>query len=161
MIPVIIESPFKGETGSAEEYARNRRYLQRCIRDCLSRGETPYASHQMLTDALDDRDPVERARGIEAGEAWRSLAAKRIFYIDHEWSSGMLAAREWYDKRGLTWIFRRIGAEPSVDRDTRDELPTLRDGEPVRLTGPDRALIEGGASVEEFGGLIGTEVKSG
>jgi hypothetical protein len=31
------------------------------------RGETPYASHRMLTDALDDADPVERELGMQAG----------------------------------------------------------------------------------------------
>lgn len=111
MTPVIIESPFRGESGSDEEYARNRRYLQRCIRDCLSRGESPYASHQMLTDALDDREPEERSLGIAAGVIWRRLAAKRVFYIDYGWSTGMVVAREWYEKAHLTWIFRTIGRD--------------------------------------------------
>lgn len=63
---VIIESPYKGDV------ERNKLYLRACIRDCINRGESPYASHRMLTDALDDTDPVERAIGIKAGLSWRN-----------------------------------------------------------------------------------------
>jgi len=112
VIPTIIESPFKGETGSDEEYARNVRYLDRCIRDCLDRGETPYASHKMIPGALDDRIPEERALGIAAGLVWRRLAHKRVFYIDHGMSPGMTAAMALYEREHLTYVTRSIGAEP-------------------------------------------------
>ena len=46
------------------------------IRDCIARGESPYASHQMLTEALDDTNPIERNAGIQAGLAWRHAAAR-------------------------------------------------------------------------------------
>jgi hypothetical protein len=61
----IIESPFKGKTPHQESL--HKRYLNLCIRDSVLRGETPYASHRMLTDALDDADPAERELGIQAG----------------------------------------------------------------------------------------------
>lgn len=64
MIRVIIESPYAGDV------ERNKKYLQRCIRFCLRNGESPYASHQMLTEALDDNDPIQRHAGIAAGFAW-------------------------------------------------------------------------------------------
>jgi hypothetical protein len=88
---VIIESPYKGNV------PRNKLYLRACIRDCIMRGESPYASHRMLTDALDDDDPREREIGIKAGLAWRNaqtpllsqdgriigyLPVLPIFYID-------------------------------------------------------------------------------
>lgn len=85
---VIIESPFSGDE------ARNRAYLQRCIRDCLDRGESPYASHQMLTDALRDSVPEEREAGIRAGFAWRRMAAATVIYVDYGVSSGMLLGLE-------------------------------------------------------------------
>lgn len=80
---VIIESPYAGDR---ETHAR---YLQRCIRDCLDRGESPYASHLMLTDALDDDDPKQRARGFEAGFAWRRAADATVVYTDYGISRGM------------------------------------------------------------------------
>lgn len=47
---IVIESPFRGATPA--DQARNERYLEACIADCLRRGESPYASHKMLTQAL-------------------------------------------------------------------------------------------------------------
>jgi len=65
---VIIESPFagKGETASErmfEEY-KNIRYLRACMRDCLLKGEAPFASHGLYTQegVLDDTIPEERER---------------------------------------------------------------------------------------------------
>ena len=89
MTPCIIESPYKGDV------ARNRRYLQRCIRWCVSKGFTPYASHQMLTDALDDLDPEERELGIMAGLEMADLIldshsdAVVYFFVDYGSSDGM------------------------------------------------------------------------
>lgn len=102
MIRVAIESPFSGDV------ERNRRYLQACIRDCLRRGETPYASHQMLTDALDDLIPEQRAQGIEAGLAMAATLERRVFYVDLGWSGGMNAARQFYDEAGLSFGIRRV-----------------------------------------------------
>ena len=109
---VVIESPYAGDV------RRNVRYLQACIRDCIRRGESPYASHQMLTTALDDKVPEQRRTGIEAGLAWRRARwideegnIRRIvpvFYTDLGISSGMdLAARMYceesvrYEERSL------------------------------------------------------------
>lgn len=89
---VVLESPYAGDT------RRNEAYLRACLRDSLERGEAPYASHRMYTDALDDDDPAERKLGIEAGFAWGQVAALRAFYVDLGWSRGMrfgeLAAAE-------------------------------------------------------------------
>lgn len=87
MIRVVVESPFKGDR------KRNKRYLERCLRDCLRRGESPYASHKMLTDCLDDDNPEERALGIEAGFAWKHGAELTAFYTDLGWSDGMNLAK--------------------------------------------------------------------
>jgi hypothetical protein len=98
---VIIESPYKGDV------TRNLRYLRACIRDCISRGESPYASHRMLTDALDDDDPGERELGITAGLAWRKATwddqdgthrVIPVFYLDLGWSGGMKSAAALYTK---------------------------------------------------------------
>lgn len=84
-VPIIIESPFAGNVQN------NERYLRAAIRDCVARGEAPFASHRMYTAALDDGDPAERAAGVAAGFAWRSLAARTVVYHDLGISRGMKA----------------------------------------------------------------------
>ncbi len=46
MIRVIVESPYAGATARIIE--RNERYLRACLRDCLLRGEAPFASHGLF-----------------------------------------------------------------------------------------------------------------
>lgn len=104
-VRVIIESPF----GSDVE--RNKRYLRRAIRDCYRRGESPYASHRMLTDALDDLSPEERKDGIEMGFAWRSAAAKTVVYEDYGISSGMALGIEHALRIDHPIEYRKIGTE--------------------------------------------------
>lgn len=84
---VVLESPYSGDV------TRNMLYLHRCIRDCIERGESPYASHLMLTTALDDSNALERQLGIEAGFAWRDAASYTVFYVDYGYSGGMLIAK--------------------------------------------------------------------
>ena len=69
---VIIESPFRGKDYSSTKI--NILYAKACVRDCLSRGEYPYASHLFYTQdgILNDKDLSERNLGIEAGLAWSS-----------------------------------------------------------------------------------------
>lgn len=82
---VIIESPFAGDV------VRNTRYLQACMRDCLLRGEAPFASHGLYIQAgvLRDDVPAERKHGIEAGFAWRQAADATVVYTDLGMSNGM------------------------------------------------------------------------
>lgn len=103
MILTIVESPFQSADDSF-----NRSYLDLCLLDCLTRGESPYASHKMLTDCLDDRIPEQRALGIAAGLAWRRLAHKRVFYVDLGWSTGMNDARALYEKEHLVYVWRNL-----------------------------------------------------
>jgi hypothetical protein len=85
MIPVIIESPYAGDV------ERNLRYLRACMRDCLLRGEAPYASHALYTQpgVLRDDVPEERRHGIEAGFAFRPLTKMTVVYADLGYSTGM------------------------------------------------------------------------
>jgi hypothetical protein len=102
---VVIESPYAGDV------PRNLAYLDAAIRDCIARGESPYASHKMLTTALDDNDPEQRAIGIRAGLAWRERADQRVFYTDLGMSAGMQAARTTYLMYGLSFEGRTLGGE--------------------------------------------------
>ena len=76
---VIIESPYAGDTTSNIAYAR------RCMADSLARGEAPFASHLLYTQRgiLDDTQPAERKRGMDAGFAWATYADTDGGYIVH------------------------------------------------------------------------------
>lgn len=102
---VILESPFSGDV------RWHQRYLRAAIRDCLSRGESPYASHRMLTDALDDKIPEQRNLGIQAGFAWRSCASLTVVYADLGISRGMQAGID--DAHAMQQLveFRKLGGE--------------------------------------------------
>lgn len=92
MMPVILESPYAPTAHRTEE--DNIEYARLCIKDSLDRGEAPFASHLLYPQVLDESDPEERQRGIMAGFTWWLPGVMKIvFYTDHGWSPGMLAAR--------------------------------------------------------------------
>lgn len=82
---VIIESPYAGDV------EKNVAYARACVRDSLSRGEAPIASHLLYTQygILDDTVPEERQWGIDAGLAWHSAGVLTAVYTDLGISSGM------------------------------------------------------------------------
>lgn len=82
---VIIESPYAGNIKT------NLAYLRACMRDCLLRGEAPFASHALYTQhgVLRDHLSEERQHGIAAGFAWRNVANATIVYTDLGISDGM------------------------------------------------------------------------
>ncbi len=82
---VIVETPYAGDIET------NLRYLRACMRDCLLRGEAPFASHALYTQpgCLRDEDPAEREHGIQAGFAWRQAAELTVVYSDLGISRGM------------------------------------------------------------------------
>jgi hypothetical protein len=82
---VIVESPYAGDV------EKHVRYARAAMRDCLRRGEAPYASHLLYTQdgVLDDRIPEDRTLGIEAGLAWGHRAEATVVYLDCGMSNGM------------------------------------------------------------------------
>ena len=82
---VIIESPFAGDVEANTTYARA------AVRDSLSRGEAPIASHLLYTQpgVLRDEVPSERQWGIDAGLAWRAVAEASVVYTDRGITKGM------------------------------------------------------------------------
>lgn len=104
---VIIESPYAGDV------ERNLRYLRACMRDCLSRGEAPIASHALYTQpgVLDDNDPEQRALGINAGYAWWGVADYITIYVDLGMSEGMRAAMAKIVAENRPIVLRYLGEE--------------------------------------------------
>lgn len=105
MIRVILESPFAGDT------ATNLRYLHACMRDCLSRGEAPFASHGLYPAVLDDTVPEERQRGMAAGFAWIPVANKTVAYTDLGVSGGMRAGIDQATRWNVPIEYRQLGGE--------------------------------------------------
>jgi len=101
---VILESPYAGDIDGNVAYAR------RCLRDCITRGEAPIASHLLFTQpgVLRDDLPDERKLGIQAGLAWLPVADAMVLYVDHGISSGMADAKRAAEAFGLPWEVRRI-----------------------------------------------------
>lgn len=100
---VIIESPHAGDI------EKNVAYARRCMKDCLDKGEAPYASHLLYTQVLDDTIQDERDLGIEAGLCWGKMASKTVIYADLGVSPGMRLGikRAMREKREVE--FRKIG----------------------------------------------------
>ncbi len=129
--PVIIESPYAGCV------PLNKAYLQGCILHCLANGETPYASHQMLTDALDDTDPRSRELGIRAGLDMRSFLVEHgatvAYYTDLGWSNGMTAASS---PLLANSVYRKLfdGAFPPIATLACEDLAFARCFESARIS---------------------------
>lgn len=102
---VILESPYAGDIDSNAQYAR------RCVRDSLSRGEAPIASHLLYTQSgiLKDEIPAERQWGIDAGLAWGRVADMTVVYIDLGVSRGMEYGIAAANKAERPVEFREIG----------------------------------------------------
>ena len=82
---VCVESPFFGNV------SRNTAYARAALRDCLIRGEAPYASHLLYTQpgVLNDNIDSDRTMGIDAGFAFKSLCKTTVVYEDFGVSNGM------------------------------------------------------------------------
>jgi len=109
MRKVIVESPFAAE--DADGFALRRRYLLAALRDCLLRGEAPFASHGIYPGALDDADSAERELGIAAGFAWHDAADAVVVYIDLGISRGMAQGIAAAKKRFLPVEERSLPAD--------------------------------------------------
>ncbi len=105
---VVIESPLSSDT--AEGLAKNRRYAAACMRDCLARGEAPYASHLLFDQQgiLNDKIPEERTKGMQAGFAWGAKADIRAVYWNLGCSKGMEAGLREARIAGQEVDFRRL-----------------------------------------------------
>lgn len=107
MIRVVIESPYAGDVQT------NMRYLRAAMRDCLARGEAPFASHGLYAqpNVLDDNDPEERELGIQAGFVWRQVAEKTVVYQDLGISKGMQYGIDHATAMGHVIEYRNIGTQ--------------------------------------------------
>lgn len=108
---VIVESPYAAPTVS--ELNDNISYARQAMKDCLKRGEAPFASHLLYTQygVLNDNDPQERAHGIEAGLAWGRNAEATVVYFDRGITPGMAQGIRRAEEEGRPVIYRRLSGE--------------------------------------------------
>lgn len=101
---VVVESPFAGDEHT------NLAYVRKCLHDCFSRGELPFASHALYTQpgVLNDAVPEERNLGIFAGLLWTLLANKTVVYTNYGISSGMKKGIAFAKKLGRKVEYRRV-----------------------------------------------------
>ena len=109
---VTLESPYapNAETGATIE--THVAYAHRAMRDCIDRGEAPYASHLLYPHVLDEFNPAERALGIQLGYEWMIYADEVVVYTDYGISHGMKAAIEYATANEITVVYRSIGGNP-------------------------------------------------
>jgi len=102
---VVLESPYSGDV------ERNVAYARRCVRDSLSRGEAPIASHLLYTQKgiLEDNVPGERRQGMRAGFAWLEVAGKSVVYTDFGVSEGMKRGIAAAENAEVPIEYREIG----------------------------------------------------
>lgn len=101
MTRVVIESPLGAPTREGIE--KNKEYARACVRDCIFRGEAPYASHLFFDQEgiLDDLKPEERNLGLQMGLQWGSQAHLVVAYIDYGISPGMQRGIDFYRHLGI------------------------------------------------------------
>lgn len=107
---VVVETPFAHARGDKDAQRRVWRYLRAAMRDCLLRGEAPFASHGLYTQpgVLDDWNPEQRTHGIEAGLAWGERADARVVYGDLGISNGMALGIAKAERLGQAIEYRRV-----------------------------------------------------
>ena len=99
---VIIESPYKGKV------KQNLAYAKKCMFDSLMRGESPFASHLLYTQVLDDAIKKQRLMGMDRAFNWYKHADLMAIYIDKGISNGMKKGIAVAEKFGIEMVYRSL-----------------------------------------------------
>lgn len=116
----VIESPFSAPT--TDGLVRNVQYTMLAVRDSLSRGEAPYASHLFFTQMLDDNDTTERQMGMDAGLTICRHAEQTAVYEDLGTSRGMEYGIEAAQKAGRAVVRRCLFPEATSPEEAYELL---------------------------------------
>lgn len=124
---VIVESPYFNEDPDIMQ--ANIEYARACMTDCLIRHESPFLSHLLYTQIMDDRNTDLRQLGIDAGLDWGKVAQETIVYTDRGISNGMKYGiqRAQADGRPITYRSLYKGAAKPADATTRHLLDACPD----------------------------------
>jgi hypothetical protein len=89
---VVLESPYKADSEFGLQ--RNLAYASALVEHVTLRGDSPVASHLLITQSLDDRILEHRKMGIAAGLAILRVADVHAFGVDLGMSAGMEMAMD-------------------------------------------------------------------
>ncbi len=105
---IDVESPYGNK--DKKIVARNIRFARACLRDCLLKGEIPFASHLLYTQSgiLDDEINYERILGINAGKTLIKNANRTVVYDNYGISNGMIFGIENAKKSGRPVEYRAL-----------------------------------------------------
>jgi len=123
-VKVIVESPFGSD--DIEIRKANVSYVRDACRDCVRRGENPFASHLFYTQFMDDADPADRSLGIQLGYDRWTDADSIVFYLDLGMSPGMQKALCHAFALGIhierRWLGRNLVARPVENGRSIEEI---------------------------------------
>lgn len=105
---VQIESPFFVKDNK-QETRNNIKYARECMYECLKRGYSPFASHLLYTQCLDDNFIEDRELGINAGLEFLEVVDFSLVYIDRGISEGMKLGIEEANKKGIPVYYKLLG----------------------------------------------------
>ena len=101
---VIIESPYKPKDNVLNPVTalqENLEYARRCMSHSIGMGESPFPSHLLYTQVLDDNRPDERETGMFLARSWYDVADMCAVYVDKGVSEGMKKGIEYARYVGL------------------------------------------------------------
>lgn len=102
----VVESPWAHDTAAQQQLHQD--YLRAALADAIQRGESPIASHGLLTQVLDDAIPEQRRTGLEAGLSWVPHADVVAVYTDLGISTGMQLAIDAGNEAGVPVEYRTV-----------------------------------------------------
>lgn len=100
---LYVCSPYRGDT------KRNKEYARKLTRAALDNGFIPVTVHLYLTEATDDTNPEERARGMAAG--MKILENCKYILIGDRYgiSEGMKAEMTFAAVKGKIMLYEKDG----------------------------------------------------
>ena len=102
---VILESPYAENLVNGGQYLA---YARQCLWDSLLRRESPFASHLLYTQVLDDKISEQRKLGMDLALGWYDVADICAVYTDYGISDGMRRGIEYAESIGLATEERSI-----------------------------------------------------
>lgn len=105
---VVVESPYRAE--DLQELEANDAYALDAMRDCIDRGEVPFASHQLYPAVLDEWDAAGRELGLYLNREVIRRADAVVVYEDRGISPGMLMAIEFATRLDIPIEYRSLAS---------------------------------------------------
>lgn len=87
---VIIESPYSNDDLTMVN--RHTLYAKQCLKDSFKRGEAPFSSHILYSDALNYRVRIDKDIGLISHVSWIAVCDLVAVYVDFGLSEGMQLA---------------------------------------------------------------------